>query len=1653
MKRRNLFIILISLLFSFGLFFTACGEDEQPGSGTEEQTKQLSTPFVEISDTGLASWTAVENATGYMYKIDDGTEMATTALSIQLADGQSIVVKAVGDGANYTDSAYCSSRTYTAISNPGDDTPGTDTPGTDTPGTPGTDTPGTDTPGTDTPGTDTPGTDTPGTDTPGTDTPGTDTPGTDTPGTDTPGTDTPGTDTPGTDTPGTDTPGTDIPGTDTPGTDTPGTPATPTTLGVPFVSIDGNGLATWAAVPNASGYTYKIDNGAEQNTTATSIQLTNGQSIVVKAVGDGTYYLTSAYSASTTFTEGVTTDAPTYLGILASHSAPLETDGLPNFITSPLVATSLDLLSNNMMGGSYLYRPFDEALTERFEDTQNYLGATYPVASAYDIYSAPTNTVYIQIWLDNPNQDTILSLKLNGTKYQVGGATSSFFIEEGGVHYNCVFVAVTIPAGTYTEKTYTVSDIEYISNTYIQADDHMLANNTIKVGLPYEAEMPTVSEFNPTSCTYNSAAATFTLSDDALAAACGGWLGVAVYDNYNIVANQAVTAGSNEVTVTGLLENTYYSVYVYLYGDTHDGNGVSTHTVYQYGFMTQSVFNQETFTVEEVIEYDTEADRYLGKININAEFISPTAQFIKVEVYDDDYENPQLLTTVDDFTGSAKISENILNGQSYNVKIYYKDNEYPDGRCKEESVWVSYLGTAYASDEEFYSVYNDLVFNVTIGNNDQNYAHVNDFTMYVYSERLPSYWAELILDYLANPNIIDELQAQAQEKRDLMYEANASGDYDLGDQYYAEYQQLNDRKSTYENAKYALENRFENNTDTEYWEAEKAKGKYAYTLTYGEGSTDIFKVGKIYYVVLEDFYTLPDWRYYEYEIVAHIDSNDGNGLVETTYDGDFYHTHILTQFNGLRTDNVSFGDNSIEYTFYNQDCYDDAGEYYNTNLGYVWKIEATRGDPYSIGYEKVTLYENASVPAFGTNGDAWLAAYIVAVKAGEDTSGLIAQYVGEYQTSYSATVDFSQLTTHGGWTIHMYTRLYLENYDEDNAYDFDNTHSYVKTVKIATPTVTFEERRVVVNSSDGNNYTAYYNVKDADGNLIVDNQQVDPQFEMQVGYQVQARFTSYEEGLTDSDWSEWVTFEGIKLQVQFNEYDMGSCSVSWYSDIEVSGWVYTLNGGNEVELPVETNMLVLSNGDVLRVKAKAVQDSDYLDSDWAEFTCTDTRTPLATPTNLTFTNEGGTSYLEWTMSNTDGVASYVIYVNGEQLAGYSGHYDANKGVYFTTIYKLTAGAEYCVQAVTEDTENYRNSAFSNTIIAEITLADSTFSSITSTRLTWSNTTSRYVESYWYKVGVNGTEVDNGSSTRVQLADLNLQLGDEVYVQARAENCTPSNWALIYTNSVQLAQPALTQETYGTVSWSSIENATSYSYSINDGETQTTTETSLDVTGYTAGDILRVWATSTTKGYSDSEKSQITVKGKRATPVVSEVSVSTSTWGDETPVTIVWTVANVEDGNYTFRIKINDGEKYNNDWYDGTVTSGTVTFEESLYGVKLNEGDAIEVQFAGNDTYFDSDWGTHSYVDPREALATPTGLTYSETDGLGINFATAGQYGIIYKTAGNETEYDGGNMVIGESGVYYTGISFTAGTTISVKLRDSSGTYKDSAWATYTIPNA
>lgn len=268
MKRRHLLLVALSLILSICMCFCLAACDS---CNDETEPVQLATPVVTVDADGVARWSAIENASGYAYKISNGKEQTTSKTSVTLTDGQSIAVKAVGDGVNFTDSGYSESKTYEKPAQPVK--LGTPTVTIDANGLASwqavTNASGymvkigdTETEQTELTKQLTDG-----------------------------------------QTIQVKAIGNGIEYADSDysvaktyeqGTVTP----QPEKLMAPTVEIDDSGLASWRAIEYATKYVYKINDGKETETTATSVQLSKGQKIIVKAIGDGENYLDSNFSAA-----------------------------------------------------------------------------------------------------------------------------------------------------------------------------------------------------------------------------------------------------------------------------------------------------------------------------------------------------------------------------------------------------------------------------------------------------------------------------------------------------------------------------------------------------------------------------------------------------------------------------------------------------------------------------------------------------------------------------------------------------------------------------------------------------------------------------------------------------------------------------------------------------------------------------------------------------------------------------------------------------------------------------------------------------------------------------------------------------------------------------------------------------------------------------------------------------------------------------------------------------------------------------------------------------------------------------------------------------------------------------------------------------------
>jgi competence protein ComEC len=95
---------------------------------TNVEPVKLAAPVITVDENGKATWTAIENASGYIYQISGENEETTNNLFVELKAGQSVKVKSIGDNANYLNSEYSQTVTYTPVNPDPDPTPDPENP-------------------------------------------------------------------------------------------------------------------------------------------------------------------------------------------------------------------------------------------------------------------------------------------------------------------------------------------------------------------------------------------------------------------------------------------------------------------------------------------------------------------------------------------------------------------------------------------------------------------------------------------------------------------------------------------------------------------------------------------------------------------------------------------------------------------------------------------------------------------------------------------------------------------------------------------------------------------------------------------------------------------------------------------------------------------------------------------------------------------------------------------------------------------------------------------------------------------------------------------------------------------------------------------------------------------------------------------------------------------------------------------------------------------------------------------------------------------------------------------------------------------------------------------------------------------------------------
>ena len=256
----------ILILLALVLCLASCEltfEGGTPSGGT--QSVKLATPQVTVTGGGIATWNAVEHAVGYVYLIGDEAEQETTARSVTLNAGESIRVKAKGNG-NYLDSDYSAAVTYS----PDEGTPDEETRVLPIP--------------------------------------------------------------------------------------------------TPVITLGNDGVASWEAISGAVGYRYVLNQGEAETTSLTSLQLSDGDTLKVQAIGDGATATDSAYSRLVTYTEG------------ACNHIDADDNGICDNCTQN-VCVNIDFYGINDLHGKYM----DTNTQPGVDEFTTYMKNLYADASAYEV--------------------------------------------------------------------------------------------------------------------------------------------------------------------------------------------------------------------------------------------------------------------------------------------------------------------------------------------------------------------------------------------------------------------------------------------------------------------------------------------------------------------------------------------------------------------------------------------------------------------------------------------------------------------------------------------------------------------------------------------------------------------------------------------------------------------------------------------------------------------------------------------------------------------------------------------------------------------------------------------------------------------------------------------------------------------------------------------------------------------------------------------------------------------------------------------------------------------------------------------------------------------------------------------------------------------
>ncbi len=519
---------------------------EDKGTTPSEPTR-LSAPTVSISEDGTASWSAVNGAYGYKYMINGAEELPTASLSVKLKNGDNIRVKAIGDGKNYTDSDWSAPKTYTAPQ--GGYVPTVEGPFKGEMVFPNK--------------------------------------------------------------------SVYMQG---------DTGAKPYYINIGDNKDDGVDLYTETVEGTDGGvHIYFMKDGEkvfldiyEEKDETGRVKLSSTSTVtyvynsIIKAytvtIGSNTYYLgtyivsgnTEPYaSVSCSHIKYVTGDNLSKLDVT---QFPLRLVEVGGDVTPPVVDPPVDdtnapeylrievTKTEPGTANAALYSALSNDEIEKILKNYYENGTeTLPPSSNYPLYTKAGDTVYVSIWLNNPNQCTILSMTINGVKYQIGGALRSYFYSDGT---NCVFAEIRIPEDSEALETYTVTEVQYIeSDNQVSGNGKQVLlgdkETSVSVGLLYNADVTAEIDETTVIIGNNSFSANVKIQDTyGLIGQTQGWLRAALIGAGAVETERSISKGNITIAFDDIPEAREYTLVILGYYDRQDGNGAAPEILAVYSFTT-----------------------------------------------------------------------------------------------------------------------------------------------------------------------------------------------------------------------------------------------------------------------------------------------------------------------------------------------------------------------------------------------------------------------------------------------------------------------------------------------------------------------------------------------------------------------------------------------------------------------------------------------------------------------------------------------------------------------------------------------------------------------------------------------------------------------------------------------------------------------------------------------------------------------------------------------------------------------------------------------------------------------------------------------------------------------------------------------------------